>query len=45
MRTMQDFVKDMKLRGRTKEEVRCIALSTRWSSRLPEVLEHFDNLN
>jgi hypothetical protein len=42
MRTVTDFVSDTRLAGKTREEVRCIALSTRWAGQLPTVLEEYD---
>ena len=42
MRTVKDFVKEAKGRGRTREEVRGIAQSTQWKDRMTEVLEEYD---
>jgi hypothetical protein len=42
MRTVEDFVRESKERGRTREEVRGIALSTQWANRIPEVLKEYD---
>ena len=43
MRTVIDFVKEAHQRGRTREEVRCIALSTQWRGQVTEVLTSYDN--
>ena len=42
MRTVEQFVSDAKQRGRTREEIRGLALSTQWSSQVPEVLKEYD---
>lgn len=44
MRTVEEFVRESIERGRTREEVRGIAISTRWSTQIPEVLETYDRL-
>jgi len=42
MRTVEQFVREYQERGRSREEVRGIALSTQWKSQIPEVLEEYD---
>lgn len=42
MRTLEQFIKDARQRGRTREEVRGIALNTQWSNRTREALEEYD---
>ena len=36
MRTLEDFVEDMVSDGRTQEEIRAVAFSTRWKDRAEE---------
>lgn len=36
-RTVKDFVRDMYRRGRSKEEIRAVASSTRWANQKDEV--------
>lgn len=43
MRTVEEFVRDALKRERSREEVRSIALSTRWSSCLDDVLNEYDH--
>ena len=42
MRTVEEFVRDALKKDRARTEVRSIALSTRWSSHLEEVLNEYD---
>lgn len=44
MRTVKQFVREAKTRGRTREEVRGIAQSTQWKNQMTEVLEEYDRL-
>lgn len=44
MRTVEEFVQESIKRGRSREEVREVAISTRWSGQTREVLETYDRL-
>jgi hypothetical protein len=44
MRTPETFAREAVERGRTREEVRSIALSTRWQNNVAEVLKEYDRL-
>ena len=39
MRTVEDFVKDMSFRNRSDDQIRAVAISTRWEKSLKEVEE------
>jgi len=45
MRTIEDFVTEQICKGRTKEQVRSIAISTWWSSEVQKVLDVYDSLS
>jgi len=44
MRTIEDFVTEQICKDRTKEQVRSVALSTRWEPVTDKVLEMYDSL-
>jgi hypothetical protein len=45
MRTIEDFVTEsIILRDRSRQDVRSIALATRWASQMDEVLATYDML-
>ena len=44
MRTIEDFVTEQICKDRTKEQVRSVALSTRWEPVIDKVLEVYDAL-
>jgi len=44
MRTIEDFVTEQICKDRTKEQVRSVALSTRWEPVTDLVLKTYDNL-
>ena len=44
MRTIEDFVTDAICRDRTREEIRCIAICTRWNDAVNLVLKTYDRL-
>lgn len=44
MRTIEEFVTEQICKGRTKEQIRSVAISTRWNSEINRVLEVYDSL-
>lgn len=36
-RTLEEYVRDMKQRGKTAVQIRAVALATRWRDYLPEL--------
>lgn len=44
MRTVEDFVTEMICRDRTKQQIRSIALGSRWSTVVDNVMQIYDEL-